>query len=98
MKKFIITVLLASSSIIPNIALAQDWVGPALLGGILGYSFGRSVTPSYPPPVYYPPQGYYPPAVPYASTLPPAPYGYQYAPQYVPQCNCHQWVLIPIIR
>lgn len=95
MKRFIASILIAATIIPAAPASANDGTA-AIIGGIIGYTMGRNSVPygGYPPPVYYPPP--VPQAPPYAGNLPPAPYGFAYTPQYLPHCNCYQWILIPM--
>ena len=65
-----------------------DWVGPAIIGGIIGYELGR---PRYNPPVVVaPPPVVYPPV----SSPPYPPYGYHYEQMLDAYCNCYRTVLV----
>lgn len=97
--KFLVAIPLVLAAAMPSAPAQASDAGAAIIGGIIGYTLGRNATPYYGGQVYAPPPVYYPPPVPqappYSGVLPPAPYGYTYAPQYLYHCNCHQWILIP---
>ena len=61
---------------------SNDWVGPAIIGGIIGYELGR--------PRYNPPAVVYPPV----SSPPYPPYGYHYEQMLDAYCNCYRTVLV----
>ena len=70
MKKILVTLLAVGSLMTASAeARAQHWVGPALIGGVIGYSLAQ---PRY----YYGPYGY---------TVPPQPVIIQQAPVIVQQ-------------
>lgn len=68
------------------------WVGPAIIGGVVGYSLARP---------------YYPPSVVYVQPSPTTVYVQQPSPTYIPpaglhwetildgSCNCYRTVLVP---
>lgn len=61
-----------------------EWIGPLVIGGVLGYALSQpKVIVASPPPVYYP------------NTYPPVPYGYHYEQIVDANCNCYRWVLVP---
>ena len=64
-----------------------DWVGPIILGGVIGYELSR---PRPAPTVVYGP----PPVV-YTPAPAPVPYGYHYEQILDANCNCYRMVLAP---
>jgi hypothetical protein len=72
------------------------WVGPAIIGGIIGYELHR------PQPYYYPPVVVQQPPV-VVQQMPPQviyqqpamPYGYHYENILDANCNCYRQVLVP---
>jgi hypothetical protein len=68
------------------------WLGPAMVGGVIGYQLGR---PTYVPPPQI--QYVYPVAPPFQTYhYEIAPYGYQYVYVYDVTCNCYRQNMIPI--
>ena len=67
----------------------NDWLAPALIGGVIGYELSR---PAPPPVVYSPPVIMQPPVV---YNPAPAPYGYHYINILDANCNCYRLVLTP---
>ena len=71
-----------------------NWIGPALIGGIIGYQLGQPRVYQYQPPptvIYTQPQVIY--SQPTYSTIPPSGYHYEYLLDGV--CNCYRTVLVP---
>lgn len=68
-------------------ASANDWIAPAIIGGIIGYSMGTP-RPQYiyqmPPPVYNLNQMYRPQPI------------YQYQNIYDVYCSCYRQVLVQV--
>ena len=61
-----------------------EWIGPLVIGGVLGYALAQPRTVYVQPaPVYYPP------------AQPVAPYGYHYETIVDASCNCYRTVLVP---
>jgi hypothetical protein len=89
MRKIALTLLLlvaAASAEARCCYYRGGWVGPALLGGVIGYELSRpSVIVQQPIVVQQP----------VVTQLPPAPYGYHYQLMVNPQNNFQQWVLVP---
>lgn len=65
----------------------RQWVGPALIGGVIGYELAR------PPVIVQQPILIQQPQVVYTQPVPPA--GYHYQIMINPQNNYQQWVLVP---
>jgi hypothetical protein len=104
MKKFVLVLIAALS--ISGQAFAHGgrgyggghvgWVGPAIIGGIIGYELHR------PQPYYYPPVVVQQPPV-VVQQMPPQviyqqpamPYGYHYENILDAYCNCYRQVLVP---
>lgn len=88
MKRLLIAVMLLSTS---NIVHAEGvWVGPAVLGGLIGYIAGRNqaVYSFQPREVYTPP-----PVIYYETTPQPTPiYGYDWI--YDQSCFCSRQILV----
>jgi hypothetical protein len=83
---FTLLLLVAAASAEARCCYRGGWVGPALLGGVIGYELSRpSVIVQQPIVVQQP----------VVTQLPPAPYGYHYQLMVNPQNNFQQWVLVP---
>jgi hypothetical protein len=69
----------------PRYESRNDWIGPALIGGIIGYEISRQNQPVIvQPTVVYPP----------VSRPPYPPYGYHYEQMLDAYCNCYRVVLV----
>ena len=70
----------------------NGWVGPAIIGGVIGYQLARPTYYTPPPQVVYvqPPPVYY-----QQPQQPQIPYGYHYANILDANCNCYRMVLVP---
>lgn len=69
----------------PRYQSGGDWIGPALIGGIIGYEISRQSQPVIvQPTVVYPP----------VSRPPYPPYGYHYEQMLDAYCNCYRVVLV----
>lgn len=70
------------------------WVGPLILGGVVGYALSRPAPVySYPAPVYsYPAPVMVPPPEPMPSWAPPV--GYHYEQRLDPGCRCWRWFVV----
>ena len=69
----------------PRYESRNDWIGPALIGGIIGYEISRQNQPVIvQPAVVYPP----------VSRPPYPPYGYHYEQMLDAYCNCYRVVLV----
>jgi hypothetical protein len=91
MKRLLIAVMLLTSS---NIAHAEGhWIGPALVGGLIGYVAGvnQPVYTFQPPVVYSPPPIIY---YNYAAPQPTPVYGYEWI--FDRSCFCTRQILVRI--
>lgn len=67
----------------------NEWIGPLVIGGVLGYALSQPRQVVVQQPVIVPAPVYYP------NTYPPVPYGYHYEQIVDAGCNCYRWVLVP---
>ena len=91
MKKILFCLVLLVSSIGSAQAhgyYRNGWVGPAILGGVIGYEMARPRY--YEQPVVVVQQ---PPV--YVQQAPAVPYGYHYTQILDANCNCYRTVLVP---
>lgn len=63
---------------------ANNWIAPAIIGGLAVGAITYGLTRPAPPPVQY-----------YVPQQPVVPYGYRYIQMIDPTCNCFRWVLVP---
>jgi hypothetical protein len=70
----------------PQYRSGANWIGPALIGGIIGYEISRQqqMVVVQQPPIVYPP----------VSAPPYPPYGYHYEQMLDAYCNCYRVVLV----
>lgn len=92
MKKILLCLVLLASSISAQAHgyYRNGWVGPALIGGVLGYELARPRY--YEQPVVIVQQ---PPVYVQQPAPAPVPYGYRFTQILDANCNCYRTVLVP---